>query len=48
LNRARVAESKFKDFPAFGELTEGPFLLQDYSDEVSFRNLKVRVLSAQK
>jgi hypothetical protein len=45
--RGRVAQSKFKGFPAFGELREAPFLLQDHSDEVSFRNIKVRKLSGK-
>ena len=42
--RQRVQESKFKKWPGFGELHEGYILLQDHGSEVSFRNIKIRVL----
>jgi hypothetical protein len=43
--RARVQESKFKKWPGFGELHEGYILLQDHGDQVSFRNIKLRVIT---
>lgn len=43
--REDVQESKYKTWPGFGEWAEGHILLQDHSDEVHFRNLKIRVLS---
>ena len=40
----RVANSKFKDKPKFGTFKTGPICLQDHSDRIEFRNIKVRVL----
>ena len=42
--RRRVAASKFKAMPKFGEAQRGRILLQDHGDEVHFRSLKVRPL----
>ena len=44
--RAAVAQSKFKDIPGFGEWADGHILLQEHGSEVSFRNVKLRVLPA--
>jgi Domain of Unknown Function (DUF1080) len=46
--KARVAKSKFATMPAYAKANKGHLALQDHGDEVSFRNLKVRVLPATK
>lgn len=44
----RVAQSKFAARPQFGKLKKGPICLQDHSDRVEFRSIKVRPLPASK
>jgi hypothetical protein len=45
--RQAVALSKFHNIPDFGEWADGHILLQEHGSEVSFRNVKIRVLPAQ-
>ncbi|HTY87146.1 MAG TPA: DUF1080 domain-containing protein [Candidatus Acidoferrum sp.] len=45
--RQRVAESKFKNIPGFGEWADGHILLQEHGSAVSFRNVKLRELPAK-
>ena len=45
--RAAVAASKFKNIPDFGEWADGHILLQEHGSEVSFRNVKLRELTAK-
>ena len=41
---ARVAKSKFAPFPQFAKVKPGRILLQDHSDPVWFRNIRIRRL----
>jgi hypothetical protein len=41
-----IAKSKFKDYEGFGVLPRGHIALQDHGDEVSYRAIRVRDLSA--
>jgi len=42
--RTRIAASKFKSTPGFGEAPKGRILLQDHGDAVAFRSIKLREL----
>ena len=41
---ARVAASKFKQWPEYGQAPKGYIGLQDHGDFVAFRNIKIKVL----
>ena len=43
----RLAASKFKAMPLFAKATKGRICLQDHSDRVEFRNIKLRPLPAK-
>jgi quercetin dioxygenase-like cupin family protein len=38
----RIARSKFKNMPAFARATRGSICLQDHSNRVEYRNIKIR------
>lgn len=40
----RKSETKFKDYPNYGESREGHILITDHQDRVFFRNIRVRRL----
>jgi hypothetical protein len=42
--KARVAASKFRSWPGFGQSPTGAIALQDHGDTVSFRNIRIRLL----
>jgi len=41
---ARVAKSKFHQWPGYGKAQTGHIALQDHGDWVAYRNIKIRVL----
>jgi hypothetical protein len=42
--KARVADTKFKDWPGYGMSKRGHIGLQDHGDEVSYRNIRIKEL----
>ncbi|HAB19559.1 MAG TPA: DUF1080 domain-containing protein [Verrucomicrobiota bacterium] len=43
----RVAQSKHQAHPKFGTFQKGPICLQDHTDRIEFRNIKIRPLPSQ-
>lgn len=46
--RKLVKESKYVDWPDFGEAEKGNILLQDHGNLVHFRNIKIREINSEK
>lgn len=46
--KTRIAKSKYKTVPRFGEKCASPILLQDHGDDVWFKNIKIRELPSAK
>lgn len=44
--KRRIARSKFKNMPGFARNAKGHVCLQDHSQKVGFRNIKIRVLDS--
>jgi len=42
--KARVADSKFHQWPGYGMAHRGHIALQDHGDRVAYRNIKIRLL----
>jgi hypothetical protein len=42
--KARVANSKFAQWPTYGLAKQGHIALQDHGDWVAYRNIRIRVL----
>jgi hypothetical protein len=40
----RVAASKFKNMPLYGKAAKGRICLQDHSDRIEYKNIKIKVL----
>lgn len=43
----RLAKSKFKDKPLYAKAKKGRICLQDHSDKIEYRNIKIRPLPAK-
>jgi hypothetical protein len=42
--KEKMASTKFKDYPEYGQVKQGHILLTDHGDKVYFRNIKIRRL----
>jgi hypothetical protein len=43
--KARVAASKFREWPGYGRAAAGHIALQDHGDRVAYRNIRIRTLA---